>query len=261
MVGIVLITSLFLPLISAVPPLTTEFTGDVGFDIEANVMNYYKINEGACVHIYVFNKTDGVIMDNTTVSCTVELTNHNGTVMLSGTPPGEDNHFHMCRNQYIVNDSEVYGLTIVCNDSSKGGYKTHFFEANVLGEGLTEEIASSHNYSIIFLMALFSFALIGLVKTENLALKFGLYWVCHVLFVVGTFAIWQFNEGFALNFIATAEIFKVLFYVSISAMLPMMILSIAWMIVITATSKEITRLIDKGYTPIDAEKRAGRKKK
>ena len=40
--------------ISAVPPITTEFVGVEGFEVEANVQPYYITNEGAEVHIFVF---------------------------------------------------------------------------------------------------------------------------------------------------------------------------------------------------------------
>ena len=70
---------LMITVVSAVPPVTSEFVGDVGFDIEANIMDYYKINEGACTQIYVFNKSSGAIMNSDSVSCNVKLTDHNGT--------------------------------------------------------------------------------------------------------------------------------------------------------------------------------------
>jgi len=155
MVGIVCIALfLFLPFISAVPPVTSEFVGDVGLDIEANVQDYYKINEGACLHIYVFNKTDGVNMDNTTASCSVELTDHNGTVKLLGTPTGHLNHFEMCRNSTIVDSAEIYGLTIVCNTSEIAGYKTHFFEATITGNETPENLTSVFAVMILVLFGI-----------------------------------------------------------------------------------------------------------
>lgn len=129
-------------IITAVPPITSEFVGDTNLVVEANVMNYYKTNEGSCVHIFVFNKSSGAPLDNNSISCRVELTDHNGTVMLIGVPTVQEDHFKMCRNKSIVNSPEVYGLTIVCNSSIVGGYKTFFFEANEIGIELPKNIFS-----------------------------------------------------------------------------------------------------------------------
>ena len=119
--------------VSAVPPLTTEFVGDTGYAIEANIQDYYQVNEGACVHIYVFNRTNGEQLSYPTVSCMVELTDANGTTVLVGSPTAHEEHFKMCRPATIVTKLETYGLTIVCNSSVVGGYKTAFFEATETG--------------------------------------------------------------------------------------------------------------------------------
>ena len=130
-----IISLAFISLVAAVPPLTTEFVGDTGLAIEANVQDYYQINEGACIHIYVFNRSNGEQLSNPTVSCEVELTDENGTVVLQGYPTTHEGHFKMCRPATIVTKLETYGLTIVCNSSMVGGYKTHFFVATETGKG------------------------------------------------------------------------------------------------------------------------------
>jgi len=158
----VMLCLILIPLINAVPPITSEFVGNTGFAIEADVQNYYKINEGAQVHIWVFNRTNGKILDSTVVSCAVELTNYNGTVMLSGNPSPSNNHFYMSRPPNIVTEIGIYGLTIVCNDSSTGGYKTHFFTANNTGRKISD---SRIILFIIFTIVTFAFLIISLYKT------------------------------------------------------------------------------------------------
>jgi len=128
---------LMINLVSAVPPITTEFLGDQRYVIEANVMNMYKTNEAACVHIFVFNQTDGTIANSSKVSCKVELTNHNGTVVLESSPTAYENHFQICRPPNIITEPDTYALIMVCNDSSTYGTKTDFFEATSTGVELT----------------------------------------------------------------------------------------------------------------------------
>jgi len=125
--------------ISAVPPVTSEFVGDIGLEIHANVMPYYKVNEGAMVHIWVFNITNGAVLSSPEVSCAVELADHNGTVVLSGYPTVHENHFEMSRPAHVVDSIETYGMTLVCNNSDVAGYKTAFFDATYTGLPITQE--------------------------------------------------------------------------------------------------------------------------
>jgi len=250
---------MILPLVSSVPPITTEFIGTEGFEVLANVQDYYKINEGAEVHIFVFNKSNGAIMNGSLVSCAVELTNHNGTVVLEGVATASDDHFHMSRPPNIVDTAEIYGLTIVCNDSVMAGYKTAFFEANTYGVGLTESSSLNFNFAMIFLMILFLSALIGTFKIEHYVGKFVCYWISHILFVVGTFSVWQFNDGFNLAYVGLAGIFKVLFYVSTIAVFPMVILSLAWIFWIHTVTDEMKGMMEKGMTSEEAWSRKSNK--
>jgi len=159
-----MILSLFLiTLVSAVPPITTEFVGETGFAIESSVMNYYKINEGACVQIFVFNRSNGRILTEDEVSCEVFLADRNGTEVLNGYPAGHEDHFDMCRPANIVTELGTYSLTMVCNDSTTGGYNTHYFEATENGEG--DPTGEVHVFLMIFALFSFLFILYTLLRT------------------------------------------------------------------------------------------------
>ena len=151
---------LFSSLVSAAPPVFTEFTGDTGFAIEANVQDYYKVNEGACVHIYVFNRSNGAQLSYGPVTCQVELTDHNGTVVLAGFPAEHEEHFQMCRPSSIVTKEETFGLTITCNNSVMGGYKTTFFEATDSG---TSGIPIEYILIFAFIFA-YGLIILGFIK-------------------------------------------------------------------------------------------------
>lgn len=143
-------------LVSSIPPITSEFVGETGLEIEANVHDYYQVNEGACVQIFVFNRSNGKIMSEGDVSCRVYLSDHNGTNVLSGSPIAYEDHFKMCRLANIVHSTEIYDLAIVCNSSNLGGYKTHFFEATNTGYELTEAKAIFY-LGFLFLLVLIFF--------------------------------------------------------------------------------------------------------
>ena len=250
----------FISFISAVPPVTTEFIGDNNLVIEANVFEYYKINEGASVHIYVFNKSTGEMLDDTTTTCDVELTNSNGTIVLEGIPTFIDDHWYMSRPSTTITERGKYALLIHCNTSAIDGYKSAFFEANGFGEGLDTAHSFKFNSAMFFMLILFLCALIGLFTIENYIGKLALYWVCHVLFVVGTFSMWQFNWGYTTTFMGMAGVWKVMFYTSTFAVLPMIILSISWIVYIHTFNEHFQKLVDKGEDTETAFKMASKKR-
>ena len=111
---------------------------------------------------------------------------------------------------------------------------------------LTDANASMFNYSMMFLIFLFVLAIVCLFLTEHYIGKFSLYWVTHVLFIVASFSVWQFNQGYALSFFGLAGVWRVLFYVSIIAVLPMILLSLAWIFYIHAFNEHFQKLVNKG---------------
>jgi len=247
-------------LISAKPPATTEFIGDTNLVIEANVMEYYKINEGAMLFIHVFNKTDGKKLTNATVDCDVELTNYNGTVVLIGDPTWDDEHWVMSRPANIVTERGKYALLIHCNASSTDGYKTFFFQANGFGDELDIAHSIKFNSAMAFLLVFLLLFISGVFMFDNVIGKFTCYFLAHMLFIGGTFSMWQFNLGYTTQYLGMAGIWKVWFYFSTIALLPAIIGSIALMIIVFAKDKEIQGLIDRGSTEEDAVERVGRSK-
>jgi len=129
------------------------------------------------------------------------------------------------------------------------------------GEEATTPKLLFHYGGIFILFIFFIGSIVGMVSVEDPKGAFALYWVSHLLFVAITFMLW---DG-ALNLLTSAPFvigfFKILFWISIISILPMMILSVAWMIYVMATCKDIQNLIDRGSTSEEAWDRIGRRKK
>ena len=257
--ALIFMIMLVVPMVSAKPPITTEFVGDTNLVIEANAFPYYKINEGASIFIHVFNKSNGVALTGADVSCEVELTDSNGTLLLSGSPTYTGHHWLMERPSTIVTERGKYAVMIHCNSSSLAGFKTFFFQANGFGDGLDVAHSIKFNASMFFMLVFFLLALIGIFAVGNPLGKVACYFVAHMIFIAGNFAIWQFNEGYTTQFTGSAVVWKIMFYVATISFFPMIILAIAGMITYFATGKEITRLMDHGMSEAEAYNRQGRK--
>jgi len=254
------ISLFFISFASAVPPITTEFVGENNLVIEANVFEYYQINHGASVFIHVFNKSTGIMLDNTTTDCDVELTQSNGSLLLSGVPTFSDDHWIMMRGSDVVTERGKYSLIIHCNTTAIDGYKTFFFEANGFGDGLDTAHSLKFNFAMFFMLVFFILALTGCFMSEHYIAKFAFYWVAHLIFIAGNFSIWQFNIGYTTQFVGMASVWKIMFYVSTIAVVPMVFLSVAWIVYIHLFNEHFQKLVDKGMDTEEAFKIANKKR-
>jgi ATP-dependent Zn protease len=135
------------------------------------------------------------------------------------------------------------------------------FEITTTGGILTTANVLFYLGSLFFLFILFIVSIIGMVKSENYIGKFALYWCSHVLAIVTTFSAWQIFNTYSVGFIGLTGIFKVLFYVIITAMFPMILLSLAWIFWMHTMTDEIKSMMDRGMTSEEAWDRAKSKKK
>jgi len=256
-----LIGMFMITMVSADKPITSIDTTDNGFIVETTSPSYIRTGFDHEFETHVFNLSSGHPMTSG-IDCYFHLYNMDGTHEAEGY---DDTPSHTFDYGYTFTGGNFstrgeYQLKIQCNDSEIGGGEEIFFWVNDYGEELTEANASTFNFSMMFLMILFVLGLVGMVVIDHYIPKFALYWVCHVLFIVGTFSIWQFNQGYGLAFFGLIGVWKVLFYVSIIAVVPMLFLSIAWVVYIHLFNEHFQSLVDKGMTSEEAFKIAQKKR-
>jgi len=251
-------------LVSAVPPVTTAFEGNKGLDIQANIQSNYKINEGAELHIYVFNISDGDLVTSPDVTCKVELTDRNGTEMLYGTPISDDNHFHMTRPGSAVPYVGMYGVTIVCNTSHLAGYKTAFFEATRTGYSLDNPQMFLYFLIVIVLIGILILCLLGGSRTpmkniknsedEVIKVNWGKYlkmfcWTsAYMILIAIVFVIWNLIYAYS-NWYALSNFFHYLFRLLYLFAFPVLIGAIITAITNYLTDKKIVNFIKKTGLP------------
>ena len=266
-IGVLCLAFLFVMIsfVSAVKPSTTIVTTDSGLLVEPTIKDYLRTGEDHSFEIHLFNQSDGSYIVSDT-SCYMHLYHKDGSHIYEGVDNSVDHDFDYSFDLTGGNFSSrgEYQAKFQCNHTSGiAGASEIFFLVNDYGEDLSEAESHTFNMSMIFLIILFTMAIVGLFVIENYIGKFVLYWVCHLLFIAGTFSIWQFNMGYAIGFVGLAGIWKVLFYVSTIAVTPMIFVSIAWIVYIHLFNEHFQKLIDKGVDTEEAfrltnKKRGGR---
>lgn len=117
------------------------------------------------------------------------------------------------------------------------------------------------HYGEIFILFVFLIAsILGMISVKDPKGTFALYWISHLLFVAILFLLWDGSLNLLTSTPFLIAFFRILFWISIISILPMMILSIAWMVYVLATCKDVQNLIDRGSTSEEAWDRIGRSK-
>jgi len=250
-----------LPIVSAVKPITNIQTTE-GYSIEPTEKSAILLNTNHSFELHVFNISSGMPITSG-ITCYLHLYHESGEHIYTGETSTVSHIFDYSFDLDANNFSKrgEYEAKFQCNSSTLGGSTQLFFIVNGFGEELTTAHSFKFNSAMLFFMILFLLALGGVIGFETPVGKFACYWVAHTLFIIGTFCMWQFNQGYTTSFLGMVGVWKVMFYVSIFAMLPMIILSIAMMIVYFSTGKEITRLMDHGMSEDEAYRRQGKKYK
>ncbi len=246
-----------IPFVSSAPPQENPD----GLKIRSGIKDYLKIGNDYDVHIHVFNINDGLPV--TDASCYLHLYHSNGThiITLEDDTIDYDFDYTFRLDQNNITEKGSHPYIIQCNTSTLGGFISGELIFNNYGEELKEGSAITFNFSMVFLMVLWVLAVIGIFAFDNPVGKWACYFIAHVLFIVGTFSVWQFNEGYAIAYTGLASMFKVFFYVSTFALFPIVILAISWMVYYHTLNDTIKSLIERGMDEKEAQERARREHK
>lgn len=124
-----------------------------------------------------------------------------------------------------------------------------------------DKLSASGIASILFILCLFLLiAIFFLVSIDNYIGKFVCYWISHLLLVLITFVAWQFGVEGIFGGVALTGIFRVLFLVVTIAVVPMVFLSVAWVVYIHLYNEHFQKLIDKGMSTEEAFSITNKKK-
>lgn len=239
-------------LVSSAPAIKQVNTGNTGYDIQFPKYIVIEKDKNFTFHSHIFNISNGYPIGNGDTNCFLHLYEDNGGHILKTQMTFDGIEWETLILGSNFSHVDTHGYIVYCNSSiaGLGGFASGSFEVTNNGETLSEATSINFNFAMLFLMILFITSIVGIFTTENYIGKFVLYWVAHLLFIIGTFSLWQFNYGYTIAYIGLAGIYKVMFYISAIAVVPMVFLSMAWIFYIHTFNEHFQKLVDKG---IDTE--------
>ena len=247
-------------IISSAPPVTTVQEFAEGFVIVETPHDYLRLNKDYQYNFFVYNNSNGILIDNSSMNCTFFLSNISGEVILKQESDYfSDGHWGNEIGGGNFSDAGEFAYGVSCQDDL-GGALSGMFVVTESGIELTKERSILIIGLMIILFLLLSIILYLLFSVESYIGKFALYWVSHVLGILISFVGWQIGVEGLLSGVALTGIFKIIFWVLIVALFPMIILSLAWVFYIHTFNEHFQRLTEKGVDTETAFKMANKKR-
>jgi len=248
-----------IPLISAVKP-SAPIQITTGLSIQPTEKNAIRQGIDHEFEVHVFNVSNGKPITSG-ITCYLHLYNSTGQHFYEGVDATASHTFDYSFNVLGGNFSSLgnYQAKFQCNSTTLGGGTEVYFTVNNFGEELSTAHSIKFNSAMFFMLILFLCALFGLFTIDGYIGKFVCYWVVHLLFIVGTFSMWQFNWGYTTVYLGMALMWKIMFYISIIAVFPMMLISLFWVIYIHVFNEHFEKIIRNGGNTEDAFRVANRK--
>ena len=184
-----LVLSLFLlTLVNAQPPHTDviiEF--DRGLVIVDAPQTYLEQGEPYIVNFFVYNKTNGDLIDNTTTSCNLYVGNSKGELVYSDEVDYKpEEYWGETLNASVFNEVGQYQYGIKCQSNNEGGSTVGLWIVTPSGFFI-EESSAIIIIGSLFVMLLMSLGFFYLGnKTENVVAKISFFSIAGIVFLMVT---------------------------------------------------------------------------
>jgi len=170
-------------------------------------------------------------------------------------------------NQNTTKENGYFFYTLNLTDQQKYSYfissDNDFYSSSFTATESGVELTEGRSLLVIGLLTLLVFllfiSLYALFNVDQYIGKFALYWVSHILMIIISFVAWQVGVEGLLGGMALTGVFRIMFWIFTIAVLPMIILSGAWVIYIHTFNEHFEKLIEKGGNSEEAFRMAKRK--
>jgi len=192
---------------------------DSGFYIVAQVQDTFKINTNLTINFFVYNETNGGLIDNSSTNCSVYLADDKGELLVNGDASytGEEywNFLILSGNFSRIGS---YNLGISCVNGNQGGAFVKYFETTAIGIQYESIFLSPIMLTLLSLFCIFlAFGLyakipsLGFIASICLMIA-GIYTMIYGLNVVTdlytrAIAVVMLGVGFIIMFISAYEWF------------------------------------------------------
>lgn len=111
---------LLIRIVSAIPPVTTVQNFPEGYVIIESEKDYIKLNTPYTYNFFVYNSTNGILMNNDTIYCTFYLANRTGHILFVQNTTYNSGYWYVKISSSNFTTNGVYPYGVSCHDTQGG---------------------------------------------------------------------------------------------------------------------------------------------
>ena len=263
---ILLLSVLLICFVSSKPPVTSVQQFTEGFIIEHPPQDYIKQGEDYTLNFFLKNISNGVTIDNSSVTCSFFMQNELGTVILSSNVSYNGNYWELLIGGGNFPEPGIYSYGIDCEGGGLGGAEAKAFEVNSIGKELTTPQSILYGFFLTLLVLIFitNFISMGFLPDKNqkdeegkiLSINYMKYFR-NVLWMTGYFlfiAITYIASNLAFAFLneeLVAQTLFIIFRISFGLAPVILIVWLIWIFVSMFHDKQFQNMLNRGIFPQD----------
>jgi len=163
-----------------------------------------------------------------------------------------------------ANETEVIGyyeLSMTCTNGAVSRTRLLQFEITPNGERPTTAKGILYAGLIILLFALFAICVYYLVNSTDLIPRIASLVLAYLFLIAVSFVAWNMALDFLTSTPFIPAMFKIIFYILVYGLLPLLISIFAYGLIMTFKMKEMQRLIERGVPEAEIKERYERKRR
>jgi hypothetical protein len=250
--------------ISAAPPVTTVQQFTEGYVIEDTPqLNLYKLTDFE-VNFFVYNLSNGLLIDNTATECKYYLSNNTGEILHYTDVPysevGDYGHWAVTIKGDNFSYSGEYFYGIKCNSSTFGGAEIGTYYISPNGHEFTVQKAILFFFILSLLGVGLFFSISGAKKTTNGSWLIGYVSLTYILFYALIGISYLLAHNYLWSDMIVENILYIIWFIMGIGFLPFIIIITLYILGQEAKAALERNYLQQGYTRDEAKTLSKRKR-
>jgi len=258
---LILICMFFIGLVSGATDIQINEQAELGVDITYPEYSVVSLGDPFELIIHAYNKSNGLLLTDSTTNCTLHIYKGNGTEELDDDFTYVGHSYNLNISASVLDGTGIHSYVIHCNNSGAGGFVSGLFQVTLTGEVLSEEMSILYIGLLGILVFLFVVCIgtITLLPSkdnyddEGVLLSINqlkylrpiFYAISYLLFMALMFISSNIAKAY-LNTDLIGEFFFVIYSIMMIFMLPMVFIWFAYIIYSIFQDKQMKKYLDRG---------------
>jgi hypothetical protein len=255
---------IFTAVVSAAPPVTTTQNFQAGYVVLDSPQTILKQNEDFTVNFFVYNLSNGLLINNVSTECVYYLSNASGKVLYYSSVPysntGRYGHWELTLTKGNFTNPGTFYYGIKCNSTTLGGPEVGEYIVTPNSYELTASTSVILFLIFLVIVSLIVMCVVGVRNSVN-----GAWTIAYICMTyLFTYLLLGLFYIISMNYLWQIPIFESVFYITWFVMgigfLPFVIIVTLYILGQEARAVLERNYIKQGYSSVEAKSLSRRRK-